>query len=322
MTASSPFRTLALAAGVSVAIHAAFLVSRPAWVGELEPELQAPTYQATLVSPPTAPLPLSPALPLLPAQAVASLPPLPSVADAPELLAEPEVVALAEPSAPPDSPSPPAFPVDALPGGLTIRYTLSSALAEGEAEYTWRRDGERYEIAGAARAVGFFAMFLEGGIDQRTTGRVTAEGLRPDEFREWRPGAPAEGITFDWDAGTLKQSRGGREQVMPLEGNTVDWLSLVFQLAHQPPLAGSTELRVYTQRRLYSYRLDVVGEEQIELPIGRVRALHLRHGGANGPETVDVWLGIEQHYLPLKLRYPVSRNRLVVEQTVRSISPQ
>lgn len=330
MTHASPVRTLALAVGVSVALHASLFVGDWAGMGELEPEPLAPGYQATLVSEPAAAV--TQPLPLLPARAVAfvpkppalpAMPPLdeaPEISPIPERVEEPEAVAMAEPSAPAEAPPLPVFPADALPGNLTIRYSLSSALAEGEAQYVWRRDGERYEITGTARALGFFAMFLEGSMDQRTTGRVTADGLRPEEFREWRPGAPAEGINFDWEARTLTQSRGGRDQVVPIEGNTVDWLSMVFQLAHQPPREGSLELRVYNQRRLYQYRLDVVGVEEIELPIGRVQALRLRHGPPDAPETVDVWLGIEQHYLPLKLRYPVARNRLVIEQTVRSIS--
>jgi hypothetical protein len=32
-----------------------------------------------------------------------------------------------------------------------------------------------------------------------------------------------------------------------------------------------------------------------------------------------VWLGVDQHYLPVKLRYPVARGRLMVEQTATSI---
>lgn len=339
---SASTRALALAAGVSIALHASLFVGDWSALISLDEGLESPSYEATLVAAPPPPAavaaPKTRALQPLPPGAVAFLPNLPDapaepeLAEAPEIAAPeasgetppvvepPPVVAMAAPSAAAAKPPVPSFREDALPGELRIRYTLSSSFAEGEAEYAWRREGERYEITGTARAMGFFAIFLEGAIDQRTSGRVTADGLRPEEFREWRPGAPAEGITFDWDARTVTQSRGGKEQVVPLEGNTIDWLSLVFQLAHQPPLEGATDLRVYTQRRLYTYRLDVVGEEEIDLPIGRVRALHIRHGAAGQPETVDVWLGIEQHYLPLKLRYPIARNRLVIEQTARSIS--
>ena len=36
-------------------------------------------------------------------------------------------------------------------------------------------------------------------------------------------------------------------------------------------------------------------------------------------EWADVWLGLEQHYLPVKLRYPVAKNRLTVEQVATRV---
>ena len=50
-----------------------------------------------------------------------------------------------------------------------------------------------------------------------------------------------------------------------------------------------------------------------------MRAIHLRHAGEKPEETVDVWLGVDQYSLPVKLRYPVARNRLMVEQTATSV---
>ena len=51
-----------------------------------------------------------------------------------------------------------------------------------------------------------------------------------------------------------------------------------------------------------------------------MRALHLRHVDPEDGQAVDVWLGIDQHYLPVKMRYPVARNRLMVEQAATSIT--
>jgi hypothetical protein len=64
----------------------------------------------------------------------------------------------------------------------------------------------------------------------------------------------------------------------------------------------------------------VLGDEEIEIPIGRVRALHLRHVDPEDQEVVDVWLGVDQYYLPVKLRYPVARNRLTVEQAATRVT--
>lgn len=231
----------------------------------------------------------------------------------------PEVVALAKPAEPVAPPEIPAFRPDALPAEVTIAYSLTSAFADGDAEYTWTRDGERYEITGTARATGFFTIFLEGHIYQAARGRVTAEGLRPESFTERRGATPEEGLAFDWDARQVEFRRGDSTRSTPLTDSTVDWLSMIFQLAHMPPKGDTMPLRVFTQRRLYEYRLQVVGPEDLELPFGTARTLHLRHAGAKPEEAVDVWLGVDQHYLPVKLRYPVARNRVVVEQTATSV---
>jgi len=60
--------------------------------------------------------------------------------------------------------------------------------------------------------------------------------------------------------------------------------------------------------------------EEIEIPLGKVRALHLRHHDPARTENVDVWLGVDQHYLPVKLRFPVARNRLMVEQVATRVT--
>ena len=95
---------------------------------------------------------------------------------------------------------------------------------------------------------------------------------------------------------------------------------MIFQLAHAPPSGESYDLRVFTQRRFYQFHLILVGTEEIEIPLGKVRTLHLRHVDPQDGSVIDVWLGIDQHYLPVKLRYPVARNRLMVEQLATSIT--
>jgi hypothetical protein len=254
--------------------------------------------------------------PLPSPQATAATAPAPAREPEPEAPPLPEVVALAKPAAVPA----PAFRPEALPARVDLSYALTSAFAEGTADYTWRRKGDRYEISGSASATGFFALFLEGRIDQESSGVVTAEGLRPDSFTERRGNTPPEGLTFDWNARVVEFRRGSETKTGPLTDSTVDWLSMIFQLAHNPPQEGTMELRVFTQRRLYQYHLEVLGTEEIQLPFGPARTLHLRHEGEKPEERVDVWLGVDQHYLPVKLRYPVARNRLVVEQTATSIT--
>ncbi len=241
-----------------------------------------------------------------------------------------DLVAFAAPPAPADAtvnasvppPDPGRFPVEGLPARLSIDYQLTSALVDARAAYHWRREGDAYRITGEGEATGFFSLFLQGHIEQESVGTVTAAGLRPDRFVETRPGAGAEGLDFDWPDHRVTFAYGDHRKTSALTDDTVDWLTMIFQLAHVPPRADAQtmQLKVFTQRRLYDFHLKVLGVEEIEIPMGKVRALHLRHVDPADGQVVDVWLGIDQHYLPVKMRYPAARNRLMVEQSATSIT--
>jgi hypothetical protein len=245
----------------------------------------------------------------------------PDLPPEPELPPAPEKVALAPVVAPQPAPKVDPFTSHALPGHLKIVYELTSIFADGRATYQWDRDGDNYVITGEAEAEGFFTLFLEGHATQESRGKITANGLQPERFSESLPKQETEGIEFDWTNRKITFEHGGVKEVNPLMEDTVDWLSMIFQLAHRPP-KGDFDLRVYTQKHLYVFHLKMLGEEEIEIPIGKVRAVHLRHFDAQKNETVDVWLGIDQHFVPVKMRYPVARNRFMVEQTASRLSEE
>ena len=351
------YRLPALALAISAAVHAGVLLGIPKRIRALDDQAAA-IYSATLeaaiapslVAAPTpvaAPAPAPrprraprkpspPPTPSTPAGELIGAEPLPQPPaeepQPPDAIAQadpppepekpqPEVVALAQPATPVPALEPPKFPVEALPARVSVAYKISSAFADGHATYEWERDGDNYRISGEAEAEGFFTLFLEGQLRQESRGTVTETGLRPDRFSESRPNHPAEGLDFDWNGRTVTFNRGGSRNTTPLTVNTVDWLSMIFQLAHVPPTAQTVEMQVFTQRRMYKFKLEVLGIEEIEIPMGRVRALHLRHDDPGDKrEAIDVWLGVDQYHLPVKLRFPVARNRLMVEQVATRIT--
>ncbi len=350
------YRVVLLALTVSAALHAAVVVGMPPRMAAIEDD--APQiYSATLdpaaarvesaqpapapaaaprprrartdvararIAPPAPveqvpvapdPIPVDPVATVQPAAAAPALPASPEAIAPPP----PEKVAIAQPAAPLKEPEP--FPVDALPARMTIDYRLTSVFADGHATYRWDREGDSYTINAEAEAEGFFTLFLEGRIVQESRGTVTASGLRPDWFSERKPGGPPEGLEFDWAAKQVTFDRNGERKTGPLADNTVDWLSMIFQLAHLPPKGESFDMQVFTQRRMYRFRLKVLGIEEIDIPLGRVRALHLRHvDPEDAKELVDVWLGLDQHYLPVKMRFPAARNRFVIEQVATHVT--
>jgi Protein of unknown function (DUF3108) len=342
----SRYRIPVAALAVSAAVHAAVMVGVPRQLESIAPEA-APEYTASLdaaapapsatsaaapapapprrVARPRAhllPMPMLEPLPALDEPQLLALAPLPVIApiERPAPETKPDVVALAQPAVPVPALEPPKFPLEALPANVSIDYQLTSSFADGHAVYHWRRNGDNYTITSEAEAVGFFTLFLEGRILQESWGTVTPEGLRPERFVERKPGSAAEGLEFDWAAHKVTFDRNNEKKTVELADNTVDWLSMIFQMAYVPPSGETYALRVYTQRKLYKFDLKILGEEEVEIPLGKVKALHLRHVDPEDQTVVDVWLGVAQHYLPVKLRYPVARNRLIVEQVATSVS--
>jgi uncharacterized protein DUF3108 len=344
--AISRYRFLAIALAGSAALHAAVMVNVPT---KREPiaEPDGPEYSATLdpaaqaVEPTPAPVPKPAAHPRPRARRVAPViapellsplgeeviaaAPLEDLVPEPQLIApapKPEVVAMAQPAVPVPALEAPKFKSEVLPSELSITYQLTSAMADGRAVYNWSRDGDEYRITGEAEAIGFFTLFLEGRVLQETRGKITPQGLRPERFTERKPSMASEGLEFDWDGGKVTFDRNNEKKTDALGGNIVDWLSMLFQTAaNPPPASGEYSLDVLTQRKLYRFKLKVLGEEEIDIPLGRVRTVHLRHvDPKDETEVVDVWLGIDQSYLPVKLRYPVAKNRLMVDQVATRVS--
>src|SRR5512140_2448687 len=288
----APYRFLAAAVAVSAALHAAVFVGMPARLDAIDrssPEVFSARLDratpAAIAEAPAPPRPPAPKPRRKPSVARAHRAPTPAprilaaVASSADLPRVPppaqEPVAIAEPILPwfpaPPTPAqePPVFPMEALPERLSIEYELSSGLLGAEATYRWTREGDGYRITGEGEAVGVFQLFVEGPIRQESVGTITAAGLRPERFVERRPGSDAEGLEFDWPRHTVTLERGTSRKIAILADDTVDWLTMIFQLASVPPRpdGGVLPLRVYTQRKLYDFQLKVLGVEEIEIPL-------------------------------------------------------
>jgi hypothetical protein len=300
---------------------------RPA-IAKPRPHRPAPVKRVVRKPPPPAPVPALLAAAKAGSDAPTVPPPTPEPAPEPPAAPVPEPIALAEPiipwlaPRPPPVPEPEIFPMEGLPERLSIDYRLSAGILNAHAIYRWRRKEDSYRITGEGEAVGLFRLFTDRQIFQESEGTITAAGLRPERFLEKRGGSEDDGIEFDWPGRKVTLEHGNERKTAPLAGDTVDWLTMIFQLAHTPPreAGASVELHVYTQRRLYDFDLKVVGLEEIEIPLGKVRALHLRHVDPDDGRIIDVWLGVDQHYLPVKMRYPVAKMQLMVEQSAVRIT--
>lgn len=312
---SFPDKKLLAALAVSLALHLGLLSAPPLAM----PEAPAPrVVEARLLRSETPPLPPPakpqrkarpravppPAMPVAPERSPAVAPPPPAAM--PEAIPPPPLV---EPVAatPPSSPSPPPPPAaSTLPAHAWLRFDVIKGelgLVVGRATHVWQRDGERYSLTSLAEATGPFSWFISGQHKQESHGRIDAAGLRPDSYSAQRGKAEkTDAARFDWESMTLQLASEGKESYAKLVPGVRDMLSFVYQFAFSLPERGDIPVDLTNGRKLDSYRYRIVAEEDLETPLGVVKALHLMKLHDPGEEGTEIWLGMDYHYFPVKIR--------------------
>lgn len=290
----------------SLAIHAAALFGTDVELfgGGPEPialraELQAPPKAApapVVESPPAANRPPKAPIKRSRPSALASAQPSP--------IAPPEVaqeIAAETPSTATVAPAAPAKPVLAAKG--TIRFAIfkeSLAIQIGRAEHRWEffADG-RYRLTGVTETTGLAALIRSVRMENESEGRMVAGGLQPERFRSRKNGQDTkENADFEWSTATVQLARDG--SVREIAPGTQDILSLNYQLAYLGKLAEGSTIGVVTGKKYERYNLDSLGEEEIEVPAGRFRTLHLR---AMTDNTTEIWIALDRERLPVKIRF-------------------
>ena len=195
----------------------------------------------------------------------------------------------------------PAKPILAAKG--TIRFAIfkeSLGLQVGRAEHSWEfaEDG-RYRLTGITETSGLAALIKPVRLEVESRGRMVAGGLQPENFRSLKNGADSkENADFEWSTATVALARDG--SVREIAAGTQDILSLNYQLAYLGKLAEGSTIGVVTGKKYERYMLDSLGEEEIEVPAGRFRTLHLR---AMTDNTTEIWIALDRQRLPVKIRF-------------------
>jgi len=263
---------------------------------EIQPPPPAPAPEAARPArkPPARPAKPGPLATARPAPVTVPVPAEVPMAEVPE--AQPEVVAPPAPAVPE-----PARPV--LPASGVIRFAIykeSLGLQVGRAEHRWEftEDG-RYRLSGLTETSGLAALLRPARLEQESSGRLVAGGLQPERFRSLKNGKDAnENADFDWTKREVRLSRDGSWR--PIAPGSQDILSLNYQLAYLAKPAEGSSLGVVTGKKYERYELDSLGEEEIAVPAGRFRTLHLR---AMTDSVTEIWIALDRARLPVKIRF-------------------
>jgi len=311
-------RPFAVALAISLALHL-LVITGPAWelptLAELLEPDQGPPLDAHLVAHP-GPVAAKPKRvkpkpqPAVPDEGKVSRGDTPAAAEAPPAPVEEDLPA-AEPVA--------ALPATemTLPGFVRIEYRVTmgeAAFPIGRAVQEIRHDGAQYSMRNDAETTGIVSLFRPARIVNVSAGDVVASGLRPREYWVRRDNGKGEAGHLDWEAGQVRLDNGRN---YPLEAGTQDLLSMFAQLALMDIAGNPISLPVATGKKVERYDFAVVGRERIATPRGERATLHLRNRQPDGREATEIWLGMDDGRLPIKIRHVDRRGDIFDQVAVR-----
>ena len=163
------------------------------------------------------------------------------------------------------------------------------------------RDGT-YRITSESVPVGALAL-LQRPVTAVSTGRITAEGLRPERFEGRRIGSGQQlKAEFDWPGKRLTFGQDGKAETIDLPAGTQDRLSIMYQfmfLAYdrREPL----DFAMTDGRRFTQYRYLVTPDVEIDSSLGRMRTHHLVKQTEPDGTGTEIWLARQHQFLPVKM---------------------
>ncbi len=221
-------------------------------------------------------------------------------------------------------PPPEVIPEEAKPAHplprraqLTFIAYKGTRFQVGEARHKLEIDDQgRYTLQVGMNTTGIASLFKTFELNQQSTGTISAQGLRPDQFSEIKltsKGRQELTARFDWGNRQLEFSAGNRTA---LPEGAQDLLSFLYQFS-QMQLEAILPMHVSNGRKLESYQIEVDAEEEIQTRLGKLHVLPLRKIHAAGEEGLEIWLGLEYRLLPVKVRQ-IDRNGEIAGELVIS----
>jgi len=230
----------------------------------------------------------------------------------PEALTEADVMAAEEQ---------PATVVSRLPARGRILYRVDrgdSGFEIGKATSEWEISDGHYRLNMVTETTGLVWLFKSYRITMESQGRLGADGLKPERFSIRRNGTDAgENAAFDW---VNMQIRLGDGAMQEMAAGAQDLLSFNFHLGFMPHSEVAKTLPITTGKKYGIYRLEVLGDEEVDTPAGLMRTLHLRAPGTN---TTELWLAYDYLLLPVKIRHMDAKGDSLVQIALHiQLSPE
>ncbi|MDB5762937.1 MAG: hypothetical protein JWQ21_1932 [Herminiimonas sp.] len=195
-----------------------------------------------------------------------------------------------------------------LPPSAELKYDVK-ALRDGKPVYghgkiSWQTDGGNYTVDGEAGIL-FFTV-----LNFKSAGLIDDFGIAPVIYAEKRFRKSETNTHFNRERSTISFSASTASY--PRKGGEQDRASIIWQLTGIGRGDGGKfipgaeiDFFVAGVRDAETWRIRIIGEEEIETGTGKTSAWHMvripRQGSYD--QQLDIWLAPQQQWYPVKLRY-------------------
>lgn len=163
------------------------------------------------------------------------------------------------------------------------------------------RDGT-YRITSEGVPIGALALFQKPATAV-SSGRIAAEGLRPERFEGRRVGSGQQlKAEFDWRGERLTFTHDGKAETVALPAGTQDRLSIMYQFMYYSfDKRERLDFAMTDGRRFTQHHYLVTPNVEIDTPLGRMATLHLVKQTEPDGSGTEIWLARQHHFLPVKM---------------------
>jgi hypothetical protein len=208
---------------------------------------------------------------------------------------------------------------------FSARFSVSrGALSLGDLELKLSLDAAGDYRYHAHTVPGLLARLFSGEeIVEESQGSLTPKAVIPAHYSLQQAGNDEEDkeIRFDWRDEKAHTTSEGVTWSQHIDAGTQDRLSqqLMVRL-HLAQGMRDMDYPVADGGKIKRYRFQVVGEEQVKTPYGRLRGLKVQRSKGNRAPDYTIWFAPDLDYLPVRIeRRQKSGNYLMVLEKVKGI---
>ncbi|MDI1258732.1 DUF3108 domain-containing protein [Aquabacterium sp.] len=209
------------------------------------------------------------------------------------------------------APSTPTGPPFVWPLATRVSYKVRGYFrgdVHGNAKVEWVRQGMDYQVRVDTTIGPSFAPI--GSWNLISAGTITPEGLSPKRFEQVNrlliKTSPPRTVVFN-DQDVVLDSGEKLQRIPGMQDAASQFIQLSYQFIMQPDLLrpGNTiYIPLALPKRLEIIAYDVIGEEMLDTPIGKVPTFHVKPrkmSTEGGVLPVEIWFAPGLQYLPVRI---------------------